>query len=81
MLLVEPRGQSRRGLWSEDWGFRASMRLTGPEGGGVVAVSRPPGPGLVSVFASGAFPSDAASPSEGGGEDLDGGGKGGYSGP
>jgi hypothetical protein len=37
------------------------MRLMGPEEGGVVTVSRIPGPNLVSIFAAGASPSDAAS--------------------
>jgi hypothetical protein len=44
------------------------MRLKGPEEVGVVAVSRTLGPGLVGVSAAGASPSDAASPSKGGGE-------------
>jgi hypothetical protein len=39
-----------------------------------------PGLGLTSVFSAGASQADAASPSEGGGEELDGGGKDGYSG-
>jgi hypothetical protein len=56
------------------------MRFMGPEEGGVVAVSITPGLSLVGVFAAGASPSDAASPSEGGGKEVDGGGKDGYSG-
>jgi hypothetical protein len=56
------------------------MRFMGPEEGGVVAVSITPGLSLVGVFAAGASPSDAASPSEGGGKEVDGGGKDGNSG-
>jgi hypothetical protein len=56
-------------------GLRVSMRFMGPEEGGVVAVSRTPGLSLVGIFAAGASPSDAASPS--GGEEVDSGGKGG----
>jgi hypothetical protein len=41
-----------------------SMRFKGPEEVGVVVVSRTPEPSLVGVFASGASPSDAASPSK-----------------
>jgi hypothetical protein len=58
-------------------GLRVSMRFIGPEEGGVVAVSRTPGPGLVGIFAGGAFPSDVASLSKGGGEGVE--GKSGYS--
>jgi hypothetical protein len=58
-------------------GLRMSLRLVRPEKDGVVAVS---GLSLVDVFAAGTSPSDAASPSEDGGEEADGGGKGGYSG-
>jgi hypothetical protein len=61
-------------------GLRMSMRFMGPEESGVVAVSRTPGLCLVGVFAVGASLSDAASSSEGGGEEADGSGKGGYSG-
>jgi hypothetical protein len=50
------------------------MRFMGAEGGGVVAVSRTPGPGLVGVFAAGASLSAVASPSKGGGEGAEGGG-------
>jgi hypothetical protein len=49
-------------------GLRVSMRFIGPEEGGVVAVSRIPGPGLIGVLAAVASPSDAAFPSVGGGE-------------
>jgi hypothetical protein len=55
------------------------MRFMGPDEGGVVAVSRIPGPGLVGIFAAGASPSDVASSSKGGGEGAEGSGKGGYS--
>jgi hypothetical protein len=41
------------------------MKFTGPEEGGVVAVSRIPRPGLVGIFAAGL---DVASPSRGRGE-------------
>jgi hypothetical protein len=46
-------------------GLGLSMR---PQEGGVVAVSRTPGPSLVGKFAVRASPSDAASPSKGGGK-------------
>jgi hypothetical protein len=49
------------------------MRFRGPEEGGVVAVSRTPGPSLVSVLVAGASPLDV-SPSEGGGKGAEGGG-------
>jgi hypothetical protein len=65
------------GIWTG--GLRVSMRFNGPEEVGVVAVSRTPGSRLVSVFASGASLSDAASPSEGGGEWAEGSGKSEYS--
>jgi hypothetical protein len=61
-------------------GLGVSTRLMGPEEGGIVEVSRTPELGLVGIFAAGASPSDAASPSEDGGEEVNGGGKGGYSG-
>jgi hypothetical protein len=61
-------------------GFGVSMRFMGPEEDGVVAVSRTPGLSLVGIFAAGASLSDAASPSKGGGEQVGGSGKGGYSG-
>jgi hypothetical protein len=48
------------------------MRFRGPEEGGVVADPRTPGPGLVGEVVAGASPSDAASPSEGGGEGAEG---------
>jgi hypothetical protein len=60
-------------------GFRVSMRFMGLEEGGVVAISRTPRLGLVGVFATGASPLDAASPPEGGGEEVDGCGRGAYS--
>jgi hypothetical protein len=44
------------------------MKFIGPEEGGIVAVLRTPGPGLVGIFTAGASPSDVASPSKGGGE-------------
>jgi hypothetical protein len=50
------------------------MRFMGPEEGGVVAVSRTPWLSLIGIFAAGASPLDAASPSKGGGEEADGGG-------
>jgi hypothetical protein len=50
------------------------MSFMGPEEGGVVAVSRIPGPSLVGIFAVG------ASPSKGRGKGVEGNGKGGYSG-
>jgi hypothetical protein len=53
------------------------MRFMGPEEGGGVAVSRTLGLSLVGIFVAA---SDAAFPPEGGGEEVDGGGKGGYSG-
>jgi hypothetical protein len=56
------------------------MRFMGPEKRGVVAISRIPGPGLVSIFSAGDSPSDASSPSEGGGKGAGGSGKGRYSG-
>jgi hypothetical protein len=59
--------------------LRVSMRFIGPEEGGVVAASRTPGLGLLGVSPE-FSPSDAASPSGGGGEEADGGGKGEYSG-
>jgi hypothetical protein len=65
------------GIWTG--GLRVSMRFNGPEEVGVVAVSRTPGSRLVSVFASGASLSDAASPSEGEGEGAEGSGKSEYS--
>jgi hypothetical protein len=49
-------------------GLGVSMRFMGPEEGGVVAVSRTPGPGLVGAFVAGTSLSAAASPSEGGGK-------------
>jgi hypothetical protein len=49
-------------------GLEVSMRFMGPEEGGVIAVSRTPGPSLVGIFVAGASPSDDASLSEGGGE-------------
>jgi hypothetical protein len=49
-------------------GLGVSIRFKGPEESGVVAVSRTSGPSLVGVFAAGTSLSDAASPSEGGGE-------------
>jgi hypothetical protein len=61
-------------------GLGVSRRFMGPEESGGVAVSRTPGLSLVGAFAAGASLSDAASPSEGRGEEVDGGGKGGYSG-
>jgi hypothetical protein len=61
-------------------GLGVIMKVMGPEEGGVVAVSTTPGSGLLDVFAAGASPPDAASPSEGGGEGAEGSGKGGYSG-
>jgi hypothetical protein len=61
-------------------GLGVGMRFMGPEEGGVIAVSKTPMLSLIDVFASGASPSDAASPSKGGGEEADGGSKGGYSG-
>jgi hypothetical protein len=57
-----------------------SMRFMGPEESGVVAVSRTPGLSLIDVFAAEASTLDAASPSEDGGEEVDGRGKGGFSG-
>jgi hypothetical protein len=56
------------------------MRFIGSEEGGVVALSRTSGPSLVDVFAAGDFPSDAASPSEGGDDGAEGGSKDGYNG-
>jgi hypothetical protein len=61
-------------------GLGVSMKFMEPEEAGVVAVSRTAGSGLVGVFAPGASPSNAASPSKGGGEGKEGSGKGGYSG-
>jgi hypothetical protein len=61
-------------------GLRVSLRFMGPEEGGVVAVSRTPGLDLGGISAAGASPLNAASPSKGGGEEVGGGGKGGYSG-
>jgi hypothetical protein len=61
-------------------GLGVSMRVMEPEEGGVVAVSRTPGPGFSGIFAAGASPSDAAFPSQSGGEGAEGGGKGGYRG-
>jgi hypothetical protein len=58
-------------------GLRVSMRFMGPEEGGVVATSRTSGLRLVGIFATGASPADAASPSKG--EGAESGGKGGYS--
>jgi hypothetical protein len=60
-------------------GLRGGMRFIKPEEGGVVAVARTPGPSLVGIYATVASPSDAASPSEGGGKGVEGSGKGGYS--
>jgi hypothetical protein len=57
-----------------------SMRFVGPEEGGVVAVSRTPGPSLVGVFIAGASLSDAAFPFKDGGEGTEGGGKGAHKG-
>jgi hypothetical protein len=59
-------------------GLGVSMRFMGPEEGGVVAVSRTPGPSIIGIFAAGPSLSNAASSSEGGGEGAK--GKGGYSG-
>jgi hypothetical protein len=50
------------------------MRFVGLEEGGVVVVSRTPEPSLIGIFAAGASPSDATSPSKGGGEGGEGGG-------
>jgi hypothetical protein len=52
-----------------------SMNFMGPDKGSVVTVSRTGGPRLVGIFAAGASPSDAASPSEVGGEGVKGSGK------
>jgi hypothetical protein len=60
-------------------GLGVSMRFMGPEDGGVVGISRSPGPSLMGIFAAGASPSDAASPSKGGGKKADGCGTAGYS--
>jgi hypothetical protein len=51
------------------------MRIKRPEEVGVVVVSRTPGPGFVSVFASGASPFDAVSPPGGGVEGAENAGK------
>jgi hypothetical protein len=61
-------------------GLGVSMRFMGPEESGFVAVSRTSGPGLLGIFDAGASLSDAASPSEGGGEGAESSGKNGYSG-
>jgi hypothetical protein len=55
------------------------MRFMGPEEDGIVAVSRTPRLSLISIFAAGDSPSDAASPSKHRDEEADGGGKCGYS--
>jgi hypothetical protein len=62
-------------------GLGVSMRFMKLEEGGVFAVSRTFGLGLVSIFAAEAFLSDTASPYKGGGKEVDdGGGKGEYRG-
>jgi hypothetical protein len=53
-------------------GLEVSMRFMGPEEGGVIAVSRTPGPSLVGIFVAGASLSDAASPPKGGGKGAEG---------
>jgi hypothetical protein len=58
-------------------GLGVRTKFMRPEEIEVVAVS---GLSPVGIFAAGALPSDAASPSEDGGEGVDGGGKGGCSG-
>jgi hypothetical protein len=80
MFLAKPRGQSHRELWSEDWWAQSEGEVHRAGEGVVVSVSRTPGPGLVGIFAAEASPSDAASPSGGGGEGAEGSGKGGCSG-
>jgi hypothetical protein len=51
------------------------MTFMGPEESGVGAVTRSTGLVLVGIFAAGTFLSDATSPSDGGGKEVDGRGK------
>jgi hypothetical protein len=61
-------------------GLGVSMMIMEPEEGGVVAVSKTPGLGLVGIFAPGTSSSDVASSSEGGGKEVDSSAKGRYNG-
>jgi hypothetical protein len=46
MFLVEPRGQSHRELWSEDWWAQSKREIHGPEEGGLLQSQGLLGPAL-----------------------------------
>jgi hypothetical protein len=78
MFLVECRGQSHRECGMRTGELGVNMRFMRTEEGGVVAVSRTPGPSLVDIIVARASLSDA-SPSKSRGKGAEGSGKGRYS--